>query len=84
MGQSRVGDDVATRHLLSRIEGSLDLLGLVFRHALLDVSWHVLDEILRFLQPEAREDWDFPDDFDLLLANGLRTTARWRNHLGAA
>src|SRR5258708_26993914 len=52
-------------------EGSLDLLGLIFRHALLDVLWRTLDEILRFLQPEAREGSDFPDDLDLLLANNL-------------
>jgi hypothetical protein len=33
---------------LHLFEGSLDLLGLVFRRALFDVLWRILDEILRF------------------------------------
>ena len=52
-------------------EGSLDLLGLVPRYALNDVLWRSLDEILRFLQPEARDRSDFPDHFDFHPANGL-------------
>src|SRR5262249_30581085 len=52
-------------------EGSLDPLGLFSRHALLDVLWRILDEILRLFQPESRDDSDFPDDLDLHLANGL-------------
>jgi hypothetical protein len=67
-------------------EGSLDLLGLVPPYALLDDLWHAFNEILRFLQPEAREDSDFPDDLDLLLANGLENDRelalfRWLNDL---
>src|SRR5258706_10906079 len=52
-------------------KGSLDLLGLVPRYALNDVPRCALDEILRFLQPEAREGSDFPDDFELHRAGVL-------------
>ena len=40
-------------------EGSLDLLGLVPRYPLNDVLWRALDQILRFLQPEACDPPDF-------------------------
>jgi hypothetical protein len=60
-------------------EGSLDLLGLIFRYTFLDVLWRTLNEILRFLQPEACEDSDFPDHLEFLLANGLEND-RERGH----
>jgi hypothetical protein len=47
--------------LAQLLDGNLELLGLVFHHAVLDFLWSTLDEILRLLQPEAREGSDFPD-----------------------
>jgi hypothetical protein len=49
---------------------SLDLLGFVLVHAFLDRLRRALDEVLGFLQAEARDGPDFLDDFNLLLASG--------------
>jgi hypothetical protein len=58
-------------HLL---EGSLDLLGLVPPHALLDDLWRALDKIFRFLQPESREESDFLMTSILISPMAWRTT----------
>jgi hypothetical protein len=57
-------------------EGSLDPLGLLPSHALFDDLWRALDKIFRFLQPEAREESDFPEDFDLHPAGGLENNRK--------
>jgi len=44
---------------------------LIFSASFLPTLWRALDKIFRFLQPKAREESDFPDDFDLHLAGGL-------------
>src|SRR5450631_4261983 len=54
----------------SLLELSLDLLGFVLVHAFLDRLGGAFDEVLGFLEAEARDGTDFLDDFDLLLASG--------------
>src|ERR1700677_3057902 len=54
----------------SLLELGLDLLGFVLVHAFLDRLRRALDEVLGFLEAEARDGTDFLDDFDLLFAGG--------------
>jgi hypothetical protein len=46
----------------------LDLVGFRLGDAFLDGLGHAFDEVLGFLQPEARDGADFLDDLDLLCA----------------
>src|SRR6478735_9405632 len=51
------------------LELLLDRGGLVLRHAFLDRLGRALDEVLRFLQPEAGDFADDLDDIDLVAAH---------------
>ena len=52
------------------LEGSLDLGSFVLGDGFLDGLRSAFDEILGFLEAEARDRADFLDDFDLLVAGG--------------
>lgn len=61
------------RDIMQALEDHLDLLGLVPRYSLNDLPRRGLDEVLRFLQPEACDGSDVPDDVDPHPTDYLKT-----------
>jgi hypothetical protein len=61
--------------LISTVAPAFSRAALIFSASFLPTPsltffWRALDEIFRFLQPEAGEQSDFNDDFELHLAGG--------------
>jgi len=61
-----------------RFELLLDLLGLVLGHVFLHRFRRALDQVLGFLQPQARDRADFLDDGDLLRAGARQLDGEFR------